>query len=408
MKKWILGITGGIAAYKTPMLVRLMKERGWQVRVVMSQGAEGFVTPLTLQAVSGEPVHRYLLDHDAEAGMGHISLARWADGIVIAPLSANRLAALALGMADDLLTTLCLATKAPLFVAPAMNQQMWHHPATQQHIATLKSRGITIVGPAFGEQACGDVGLGRMEEPEMIVQQCVSRAGSGENPGFLTGKTVLITAGPTQEYFDPVRYISNRSSGKMGFALAEAAVALGAKVILVTGPVHLKTPAQVTRLDVITAQEMHQAVLTHIDVVDVFISAAAVCDFRPETVLEQKLKKDHTGLPTSFVPNPDILASIARRPHRPYCIGFAAETEQHLAHAQQKLITKNLDAIVVNDVSRDDIGFDADDNAVTVLTRATQIPIPKGSKIAIAQQCLQLLSPFISESFYASHTVENT
>lgn len=417
MKRWILGITGGIAAYKTPTLVRLMKQQGWDVRVVLSQGAQDFVTPLTLQAVSGAPVYQHILDHDTHSGMGHIELARWADGIVIAPLSANRLAALAHGMADDLLTTLCLATKAPLFVAPAMNQQMWHHPATQQNVALLKSRQVTFIGPGYGEQACGDVGLGRMEEPEYILQQlCAEQLTNESLP--LKGKTVLITAGPTQEYFDPIRYISNRSSGKMGFALAQAAVSLGATVKLVTGPVSLPTPPLVMRTDVITADEMYRCVVEQIAGVDLFISAAAVCDFKPENQLAHKIKKNQGELTTRFIRNPDILATIAQstQPHRPICVGFAAETDHHLQYAQEKLQSKQLDAIVINDVSRSDIGFDSDENAVTVLTSQAQHTIDKGSKLQVAKQILLWLSSsfwhthlsFNSENTYATHPVKNT
>lgn len=407
---WILGITGGIAAYKTPMLVRLMKQQGWDVRVVLSHSAESFVTPLTLQAVSGTPVHQHLLDPDAEAGMGHIQLARWAEGIIIAPLSANRLAALALGMADDLLTTLCLATRAPVFVAPAMNQQMWHHPATQQHIATLRARGVSIIGPAFGEQACGDVGLGRMEEPEIIFEQlCKGSTASDKFNKILKGKTILITAGPTREYFDPVRYISNRSSGKMGFALAEAAVTLGAKVILVSGPVSLNTPREVLRYDVVSAKEMHHCVLEQIDKVDIFISAAAVCDYRPQIIQDQKLKKQpETSF--HFEMTRDILSDISHAKLRPFCIGFAAETENHLINAQQKLIQKNLDAIAVNDVSRDDIGFDADENALQVITKTGSINIPKGTKYQVALQLLKSLTESIEakENTHATNAVEKT
>lgn len=402
MKRWLLGVTGGIAAYKTPALVRLMKQQGLEVRVVLSQGAEHFVAPLSLQAVSGEPVHRHTFDPDAEsAGMGHIDLARWADGVIIAPLSANRLAALALGMADDLLTTICLATRAPIFVAPAMNKQMWEHPATKQHIATLTARDIQVIGPASGEQACGEIGLGRMSEPEEILSVLMAQSQTAQP---LQGKTVLITAGPTQEYFDPVRYISNRSSGKMGFALAKAAQQMGAKVMLVAGPVQLSTPVGVNRLDVISATEMQHCVFENVQKADIFISAAAVCDFRPQTVLPQKIKKQFATRQYEFAANPDILASVAQSDERPFCVGFAAETDKHEQHAREKLKQKNLDMIALNDVSRKDIGFDVDENALTVISKTQTLTIPKGSKEQIA---LHLLNT-ISEAYHATHQTENT
>ncbi len=274
ISRWILGITGGIAAYKTPELVRLLTKQGCEVKVVLSQGAKAFVTPMTLQAVSGNPVYSELLDTDFEAAMGHIELARWAQGILIAPLSANRLAALAHGMADDLLTTLCLATQAPLWVAPAMNQQMWHHPATQTNLGILQARGIQVLGPDWGEQACKEVGFGRMREPQAIVDNLLTST----NDDF-QGKHILITAGPTREAIDPVRYLSNRSSGKMGFALAQAAVAMGAQVTLIAGPVSLATPTSVKRIDVVSAQEMYDAVMREVKGSDIFIGAAAVSDF---------------------------------------------------------------------------------------------------------------------------------
>lgn len=402
MAQWVLGITGGIAAYKSPNLVRLMKQQGWDVRVILSASAQSFVTPLTLQAVSGEPVHTHLLDTDAEAGMGHIQLARWATGIIIAPLSANRLAALALGMADDLLTTVCLATRAPIFVAPAMNRQMWEHPMTQQHIATCRQRNIHVIGPEAGEQACGEVGMGRMSEPEVIFQTLQAAQNPTNYP--LRGKTVLITAGPTQEYFDPVRYMSNRSSGKMGFALATVAAQLGAKVILVTGPVHLPTPPHVTRLDVVSAREMHHCVLESLGNVDIFIGAAAVCDFRPKEIELVKIKKKKTAPTFHFETNPDIIASVAQSPNRPFCVGFAAEIIHHNAYAREKLVRKQLDMVAVNDISQSDIGFDADENALTVITHTGSIVIPKNSKHVVAQQLLEA----ISEAFHATHQTENS
>jgi len=389
--RWILGITGGISAYKTPELVRLLKKQGCDVRTVLSKGGEAFVTPLTLQAVSGDVVYSEIMSTDFEAGMGHIELARWAEGIIIAPLSANRLAALALGMADDLLTTLCLATRAPIFVAPAMNTKMWEHPATAQHINTLKARGITILGPAFGEQACGEIGLGRMLAPEEIVAGLFRSTA----PSALTGKKVLITAGPTREMIDPVRYLSNRSSGKMGFALAKAAKDLGMEVTLISGPVSLTGPAGIKRIDVVSAKEMSVQVLAEVDKADIFISAAAVADYRPEQIAIQKLKKQQNTLALNLVKNPDILAAVAILPKRPFCVGFAAETHDLIQHAQKKLHDKNIDIIAMNDVSGQESGFDVDINALTVLTTEKTYSINKGSKYQVALSLWQIISECI-------------
>lgn len=334
--RWLLGITGGIAAYKTPELVRLLKKQGADVRVVMTKNAQAFVTPLTLQAVSQSPVYTELLDPAAEAAMSHIELARWAEGILIAPLSANRLASLALGMAEDLLGTLCLAATVPLYVAPAMNQQMWHHPATQKNIQILQARGVTILGPVEGEQACGEVGLGRMLEPEDIISAL-------KEPKTLEGLSIVITAGPTREYLDPVRFISNRSSGKMGFALAEAAQEMGAKVILISGPVHLSTPRGVQRIQVESAEEMKCAVEKHIETAEIFISTAAVADFKPTQCATQKIKKqERAPWPEAWSFTPDILAHISKQYPQKFKVGFAAETHQHEVYAQQKREEKNL------------------------------------------------------------------
>lgn len=381
--KWLVGITGGIAAYKTPELIRLLRKQGAQVRVVLSKGGSAFVTPLTLQAVSGNPVYSELLDTDFEAAMGHIDLARWADGILIAPLSANRLAALALGMADDLLTTLCLASEAPIWVAPAMNQKMWHHSATQAHIETLKKRNINILGPAFGEQACLEVGLGRMLEPQEMVAQI-------STPLLLQGLHILITAGPTWEAIDPVRFLSNRSSGKMGFALAQVAQNMGARVTLISGPVALKTPSGVERIDVVSAQEMYDAVMAHYQKADIFISAAAVSDFSVEKVTHKIKKEQITQL--SLKENPDILATVASQTPRPFCVGFAAETQNCELNAKKKLQAKNLDLIAVNDVSQEDIGFEVDDNALTVFSPHQTYHIPKQSKYQVGITLLKIIS----------------
>jgi len=394
IKQWLLGITGGIAAYKTPELVRLLKKRGLDVRVVLSQGAKAFVTPLTLQAVSANPVCSELLDADFEAAMGHIELARWADGILIAPLSANRLASLAHGFADDLLTTLCLATTAPIFVAPAMNRQMWEHPATQANLAIVKARGITILGPDWGEQACGEVGFGRMLEPATIVEQLFSSSSPIASSPILQGLRLLITAGPTREAIDPVRYISNRSSGKMGLALAMAAKELGAQVTLVHGPIHQTLPSMKT-IAVTSANEMLAAVEQHIEDADIFISAAAVADFRAKEQSPHKIKKGtDESWQVTLVKNPDILARVAARKNRPFCVGFAAETEFPEENAKQKLTHKKIDLIAVNDVSREDIGFDTDDNALTVISHNTTHQIAKASKYHVAIKLLEIISEY--------------
>ena len=400
IKQWIVGITGGIAAYKTPELIRLLKKQGADVRVVLSQGAKSFVTPLTLQAVSGHRVYSELLDCDFEAAMGHIELARWAQGILIAPLSANRLASLAMGMADDLLTTLCLASKAPMWIAPAMNQAMWHHPATQAHLETLKSRNVQILGPDWGEQACGDVGLGRMLEPQDILSQLLTPANS-----FWQGKRVLITAGPTQEAIDPVRFLSNKSSGKMGFALAKAAASLGAQVTLITGPVSLEAPHHVQTIRVTSANEMLQAVLEKAPQAQLFISAAAVADFCVASVADQKIKKNSTNdtWALALVANPDILATVKRENPSLFCVGFAAETEHWEENAKKKLIAKQLDLIAVNDVSRNDIGFDADDNALTVFSKDKTYSLSKNNKYKLSLQLLEI----VSECYHAKNKTEN-
>ncbi|MFI4937833.1 MAG: bifunctional phosphopantothenoylcysteine decarboxylase/phosphopantothenate--cysteine ligase CoaBC [Candidatus Berkiellales bacterium] len=394
--QWLLGVTGGIAAYKTPELVRLLKKQGSEVRVVLSAGAKEFVTSTTLQAVSGNPVYAELFDADFEAAMGHIELARWAQSILIAPLSANRLAALAMGMADDLLTTLCLATQAPIFVAPAMNQAMWHHPATQHNLEIIKARGVTILGPDWGEQACLEVGLGRMLEPQEIIKQLFQTQVQTQNQpattSALSGLKLLITAGPTREALDPVRYLSNRSSGKMGFALAQMAKAQGATVTLISGPVNLATPGGVQRIDVESAEQMYQAVISNYSQADIFISAAAVADFRPNQLSAQKIKKNAKETwQLSLVTNPDILATVASQPNKPFCVGFAAETENLPESAQQKLRDKKCDLIAVNDVSRSDIGFDVDMNALTVFSQDHTYAIPKMTKLEAASQLLTMI-----------------
>ncbi|MBB3233047.1 bifunctional phosphopantothenoylcysteine decarboxylase/phosphopantothenate--cysteine ligase CoaBC [Halomonas stenophila] len=365
-RRILLGISAGIAAYKSAHLARLLKQAGHEVRVVMTEGAQAFITPLTLQALTGEPVRTSLLDPEAEAGMGHIELARWADLILVAPATADLMARLAHGHADDLLTTLCLASDAEKVMAPAMNQAMWRQPATVRNAHRLAEDGWRLLGPDSGDQACGDVGPGRMLEPEAILAALDDTA-----PREAAGLTVVITAGPTREPLDPVRYLSNHSSGKMGFALAAAAAALGARVLLISGPVALPTPAGVERHDVESAREMHDAAHRLARGCDLFIGCAAVADYRAETPAEHKLKKregEHT-LTLRLVKNPDIIASIAARDDRPYVVGFAAETRDLEAYARDKLARKGLDMVVANDVSRAGLGFGADDNAALLVWR---------------------------------------
>lgn len=393
-QKILLGISGGIAAYKAAGLVRLLVKAGAQVRVVMTAGAQEFIAPLTLQALSGNPVHTTLLDPEAEAGMGHIELARWADVIVVAPASANVIARLAGGFADDLLTTLCLASEAPLVLAPAMNQAMWRNAITQANIARLrqyKSSKLMILGPDSGDQACGDVGPGRMLEPEILAAEILALA-SPRTP-LLAGKKVLISAGPTREAIDPVRYISNHSSGKMGFALARAAQQAGAEVTLVAGPVALATPFGVQRVDVHSAEEMLAACLAQ-QKSDVFIATAAVADFRCQEVAEQKMKKhsEQDQLQLTLVKNPDILATLAALPQPPFCVGFAAETQDIEHYALDKLQRKKLAMIVANDVANSAIGFNSDDNAATVYWPEGRHEIAQTSKEQMADQLIHLIS----------------
>ncbi|MDH3945340.1 MAG: bifunctional phosphopantothenoylcysteine decarboxylase/phosphopantothenate--cysteine ligase CoaBC [Chromatiales bacterium] len=386
--KILLGVTGGVAAYKAPDLVRRLRERGAEVRVVMTAGAEQFVTPRTFQAVSGSPVRTSLWDEGAEAAMGHIELARWADKIVIAPASADFLARLTAGMADDLLATLCLAAEAPLYVAPAMNRVMWSNSATRDNIVRLGERGVTLLGPALGDQACGETGPGRMLEPEHIATLVLQ---SGE--GQLAGMSFVITAGPTREPIDPVRYITNRSSGKMGFALAEAAAAAGARVRLVSGPVGLATPPGVERFDVQTAEDMYAAVHEQLSGSDIFIGAAAVSDYRPEQSAEHKIKKTEERLELKLTRAPDTLRSVAAlaAPARPFTVGFAAETEHLEAHAVQKLESKRLDMIVANLVG-EGRAFDCDENEVVVFWSDGKREIGLASKRELARELVELIA----------------
>lgn len=390
-KRILLGVGGGIAAYKSAELVRRLRDLGAEVRVVMTAAGAEFITPLTLQALSGNPVHQSLLDPAAEAAMGHIELARWADLILLAPATADLMARLAQGQANDLLSTLVLASDAPLALAPAMNQAMWRDPATQANAQLLRARGARLFGPAEGSQACGDSGPGRMLEADALARcaaDCFER-------GTLSGRRVLITAGPTRENIDPVRYISNHSSGKMGFALAEAAAEAGAQVTLVCGPVHLPTPARVTRIDVISARDMLSACEAAMPC-ELLIAAAAVADYRPQVVAEHKMKKDPAsgeGLLLELVRNPDILATLAGRPDRPFSVGFAAETQNLLDYAARKLQDKNLDLIVANDVANPGIGFNSDDNAITVIDRQLQArAFAQASKGQIARQLIDFIA----------------
>jgi phosphopantothenoylcysteine decarboxylase/phosphopantothenate--cysteine ligase len=398
-KKIILGITGGIAAYKSAELTRRLKEQGADVRVVMTDGAKEFITPLTFQALSGNPVGDSLLDRDAEAAMGHIELARWADLVLVAPASADFLARLAHGFANDLLSTLCLATSAPIATAPAMNQQMWKNSATQENARILKQRGIHLLGPGTGNQACGETGPGRMLEPgELVAAVTPLLVHTAAPASKLCGKKVVITAGPTREALDPIRYISNHSSGKMGFALAKAALAAGAESVLIAGPVHLSTPQGVERINTNTAQEMHATSLEQANGADIFIATAAVADYRPENVAEQKIKKSADTMTIQLTRNPDIVAAVASLPNKPFTVGFAAETNDLINYAQGKLKNKNLDLIIANDVTRSDIGFNSDQNAVTVISAEKHQDLERASKEEIAEQIINIIASAISEA----------
>ncbi|MDB4281552.1 bifunctional phosphopantothenoylcysteine decarboxylase/phosphopantothenate--cysteine ligase CoaBC [Paraglaciecola sp.] len=384
----ILGITGGIAAYKTPDLVRKLVAKGANVRVVMTDSAKEFVSPLALQAVSGNSVSDNLLDKDAEAAMGHIELARWADKLLIAPATANFMAKLTHGLADDLLSTLCLATTAPIYVAPAMNQQMWNADATQANLNSLELRKVQFLGPAQGEQACGDVGPGRMLEPQEIAdllwQQTPEKT--------LTGKRITITAGPTREEIDPVRYLSNHSSGKMGYALAIAAQELGATVTLISGPVNLLPPANIQTIPVSSAQQMHDAVMHTTHNCDIFIGCAAVADYRVQHKSNQKIKKSNSELTLTFVKNPDILSDVAHLTNAPFTLGFAAETQNLREYALGKLQRKKLNMIAANDVSDSTIGFNNEQNALTVFWSKGEKKLDVADKHLLAMQLMHLVT----------------
>ena len=384
-KKIILGVTGGIAAYKSAELVRRLQDAGAEVRVVMTPAATEFIRPLTMQALSGHQVHAELLDSDAEAGMGHIELARWGDLLLIAPASADFIANMVHGRADSLLSAIYLATAAKVVVAPAMNQAMWAHPASIDNIATLRQRSVTIIDPDSGIQACGDTGPGRMQQPDTIVKAVSTLFTSG----LLAGKKVVITAGPTREALDPVRYISNHSSGKMGYALAEAASEAGAEVILISGPVNLATPPHCQLISILSANELLEASLAAVDGADIFIAAAAVADYRARDIATQKIKKQNDSMTIQLEKNPDIVSTVAAANDALFVLGFAAETEKVEAYARDKLARKKLDAIIANDVSKDDVGFNADNNEACWIDADSTITFSKRSKTQLARGIIE-------------------
>jgi phosphopantothenoylcysteine decarboxylase/phosphopantothenate--cysteine ligase len=393
-KHVLLGVTGGIAAYKSADLVRRLRERGAEVQVVMTDGAREFVTPMTFQALSGRPVRTDLWDPAAEASMGHIELARWADLVLIAPATADFLARLASGRADDLLATTCLATAAPIALAPAMNQQMWANAATQANVAVLKERGVHLFGPGSGDQACGEVGAGRMLEPNELAALADSRLTHG---GVLSGQRVLITAGPTREPIDPVRFISNRSSGKMGFAVAQAAREAGAEVVMICGPVSLATPAGVRRVDVESAADMLVAVQAEVRRDDIFISTAAVADYRPAQAATQKIKKTEENLALQMARTTDIIGTVAASANRPaFVVGFAAETDTVEQNARSKMLRKNLDMIAANEVGHDKV-FDCADNELIVLWRNGRKLLPRNAKTQLARELIELIAAVYAE-----------
>ncbi|MCY4043788.1 MAG: bifunctional phosphopantothenoylcysteine decarboxylase/phosphopantothenate--cysteine ligase CoaBC [Cellvibrionales bacterium] len=388
-RRILLGITGSVAAYKSGELVRELIRLGSEVRVVMTESAQAFVTPLTFQALSGHAVHTTLLDEEAERGMGHIELAKWADLILVAPASANFMARLNQGLADDLLTTLCLATDAPIAIAPAMNQAMWRDASTQENLDGLNSKSIHLLGPGSGDQACGDTGPGRMLEVPDIIQGIAALF----NAGILQDINITITAGPTQEAIDPVRYLSNHSSGKMGYALAKACANAGANVTLISGPTALDTPERVHRMDVTSAQDMLDASLSNAKNSQLFIACAAVADYRPLEIAEQKIKKDSDSMTLHLVKNPDIISEITTHYPSLFAVGFAAETENLIKNAEKKLARKNLNVIVANDVSKSDSGFGVDINAVTLLTKDTSHILPANHKTAVAEWIVEHIAP---------------
>jgi len=398
----LLGVTGGIAAYKSAELTRRLRDRGADVQVVMTEAAREFITPMTFQALSGRPVRTDLWDPAAEASMGHIELARWPHRIVIAPATADFIARLAHGLAHDLLTTLCLATDVPITVAPAMNRLMWANPATQANVATLRSRGVTVLGPAEGDQACGETGPGRMVEPDAIVAAIFTPRAGTTARGPLAGRKVVVTAGPTRERIDPVRFITNRSSGKMGFAVAEAARDAGADVVIVSGPVNVATPAGVRRIDVESAEQMLRAVQDEMADTDVFIASAAVSDYRAREVAEHKIKKTSEQLVLELARTPDILATVAAGTPRPFVVGFAAETQNVERNALAKLENKKLDMIAANQVG-EGLAFDCDDNALTVYWKDGRRELARAPKCQIAAALVDV----IAERYAASKGIRS-
>lgn len=399
-KRILLGVTGGIAAYKSAELVRLLIRAGAEVRVVMTPAAGHFITPMTLQALSGHPVRESLFDEAHEAAMGHIELARWADLILVAPASADFMARMAGGMANDLLSTLVLAARSPVALAPAMNQAMWLNPATLDNARLLAGRGVMLWGPAEGDQACGDCGPGRMLEPDDLLRHAVQVLGNGP----LSGVKVLLTAGPTREPIDPVRYIGNRSSGKMGFALASAFLAAGAEVDLVTGPVALETPPGAVRTDVETALDMKSAVMERVGESDIFVACAAVADYRPEVSTDRKIKKEHEALSVELIRNPDILAAVAALPDGPFTVGFAAETHDVESYAESKRRKKGLDMIAANHVGGAEGGFERDENSLTVLWDGGCRELELTGKGQLGRQLVVL----IAEHYAKTNTTENS
>ncbi len=386
-KRIVLGVTGGISAYKAAFLVRLLRKNGANVRVVMTQSATKFVTPLTFQALSAKPVHTELLDLNTETAMGHIELAKWADLILIAPASANFIARYANGFAEDLLSTLCLATDSPVIIAPAMNQQMWRNQATQENLERINARGIAVVGPTVGVQACGDDGPGRMLEPEEIVVHTANMF----QTNILTGSRLLVTAGPTREAIDPVRFLSNRSSGRMGYAVATAAAEAGADVTLISGPVDLAAIGIEKVVHVTSAEEMQESVMQRINNIDIFISAAAVADYRVQKISEQKIKKSDDTYELIMQKNPDILAEVSALYDAPFTVGFAAETENLELNAQTKLHLKNLDMIAANQVDKK-LGIDCDENALTIFWKTGREKLPLAPKNKLARSLIKLIA----------------
>ncbi len=391
-KHVLLAVCGGIAAYKSAQLIRLLRQQNFDVRVIMTAAGKQFISPLTLQALSGNPVHSELLNSEEENAMSHINLARWADMMIVAPATANSIAKFCHGLADDLVSTLYLAAECPIYIAPAMNQAMWHKAVTQENITRLNRRGVKIIGPNDGSQACGETGLGRMAEAEQIVQAVLSNTEQS-----LAGKKLLVSAGPTREPLDPVRYITNRSSGKMGYALAQAAQAAGAEVTLVSGPVHLTAPAAITTVFVETAAQMHKAVLSRAPHYDIYIGAAAVADYSPARVQQEKIKKQAEHSTIKLNKTQDILANVAQLDPRPFTVGFAAETHDLENYAKGKLKQKNLDMIAANWVGREQGGFDSDENALLVFWPGGQQKIDMTDKYTLATQLITLIAKTIDE-----------